>query len=109
MTLLIPLCQLDDIPEGGSRGFQQGDRKLLVLKHKGRLVVYRNSCPHLGIPLEWIEHQFLDSSGTMIQCANHGALFTIDSGKCVAGPCAGRKLESIPFQVNDNQVSILGT
>lgn len=108
MTSLIPLCSLDDIPEGGSRGIQQGEHKLLVVKHKGKVVVYRNNCPHLEIPLEWVEHQFLDSSGTMIQCANHGALFVIDSGKCVAGPCAGRKLEAVPFRIDANQLSLIG-
>lgn len=108
MTSLIPLCSLDDIPEGGSRGFQHGELKLLIVKHKGKVVAYRNTCPHLGIPLEWVEHQFLDSSGTMIQCANHGALFVIDTGKCVAGPCAGRKLEAVPFRIDANQLSLIG-
>lgn len=107
MTSLIPLCTLDEIPEGSSRGFEQGDLKLLVVKQQGKIVAYRNACPHLGIPLEWVEHQFLDSSGTMIHCANHGAMFVIDSGKCVAGPCAGRKLEAIPFRIDGNQLSII--
>lgn len=103
---LIPLCTLDDIPEGGSIGLVHGDKKLFAVKHKGKVVLYRNSCPHLGIPLEWVENQFLDSSGTMIQCANHGALFVIKSGQCVAGPCAGRKLEAIPFHIDNNHLCI---
>jgi nitrite reductase/ring-hydroxylating ferredoxin subunit len=45
-------------------------------------------CPHLGIPLNWAPERFLDLDGTLIQCSSHGALFQIDSGECIAGPCA---------------------
>jgi nitrite reductase/ring-hydroxylating ferredoxin subunit len=31
----------------------------------------------------------------MIQCATHGALFLIESGECVAGPCAGQSLQAL--------------
>jgi nitrite reductase/ring-hydroxylating ferredoxin subunit len=106
VTSLIPLCTLDEIPDGGSKGLQQDALKLLVIKQKNKVFVYRNSCPHLGIPLEWEQDRFLDSSGTMIQCANHGALFVIDSGTCVAGPCSGRKLEAIPFHIDNNTLFI---
>lgn len=106
MTSLQRLCALDEIANGGSKGFQLDTLNLLVIKQNNRAFVYRNSCPHLGIPLEWEADRFLDSSGTMIQCANHGALFVITSGKCVAGPCSGRKLEAIPFQIDDNTLFI---
>ncbi|MFC3115767.1 Rieske (2Fe-2S) protein [Cellvibrio fontiphilus] len=103
---MIPLCALDELPEGTSRGFQLGALKLLVVKHQHKPFVYHNQCPHLGIPLEWEKDQFLDPSGSMIQCANHGALFVIDTGLCVAGPCSGRKLQPVPCFVNGNQLLI---
>jgi nitrite reductase/ring-hydroxylating ferredoxin subunit len=100
------LCELGDIPDQGTKGFILGDNKLFAVKQKGKVFLYRNSCPHLGIPLEWVEDQFLDSSSSMIQCANHGALFIIETGKCVSGPCSGRKLETISFFIKDNRVFI---
>jgi nitrite reductase/ring-hydroxylating ferredoxin subunit len=105
------LCTLDDIPDGGSKGFQvdvpnQLPLNLFVVRQQQKLYVYRNRCPHMGIPLEWVPDRFLDSSGTMIQCAGHAALFVINSGKCVAGPCAGRKLEAIPFYIDQNTLFI---
>lgn len=103
---LLPLCHLDDIPEGGSRGFEWHSHKLLVVRQGQRLYVYRNRCPHLGIPLEWVQDQFLDASGTLIQCASHGALFVIHSGQCVAGPCSGQRLEAVPFDLQDGQLFI---
>lgn len=102
----LRLCALADIPEGGSKGFLLAGRKLFAVKQLGKVYLYRNSCPHLGIPLEWVEDQFLDSSGTMIQCANHGALFVIKTGKCVAGPCSGQALIQIDYNIHAGDIFI---
>jgi nitrite reductase/ring-hydroxylating ferredoxin subunit len=37
----------------------------------------------------------LDESGSLLRCARHGALFLMDSGACVVGPCAGRSLSRL--------------
>ena len=100
------LCDPDAIPVGSSRGFYVSGHKIFVVNKQGKFFVYQNSCPHLGINLEWVENQFLDSSNTMIQCANHGALFVIESGNCVAGPCAGRKLKAVAHRVDNHGLFI---
>ena len=102
----VRLCALADIPENGSKGFTLNERKLFAVKQLGKIYLYQNSCPHLGIPLEWVEDQFLDSSASMIQCANHGALFVIQSGKCVSGPCSGRKLNRIDYTIEADAIFI---
>jgi nitrite reductase/ring-hydroxylating ferredoxin subunit len=102
------LCDLHEIPDEGCKGFELHGQKIFAVKKQGRIFLYRNTCPHLGIPLEWVEDQFLDSSGSMIQCANHGALFVIESGYCVSGPCAGRKLQSLDFKIENNALLIAG-
>ncbi|ACO80384.1 hypothetical protein AvCA_42610 [Azotobacter vinelandii CA] len=89
------LCAGNTLGEGQSRSFSLEGRKLLAVRRNNRAFVYLNSCPHLGIPLEWQPDRFLDASGSLIQCATHGALFLIDSGKCVSGPCAGERLPRI--------------
>lgn len=101
---LTLLCSLDDLPEGSSKGFESS--KTFAVNHCGKIYVYHNRCPHLGVPLEWEANRFLDSSSSMIQCANHGALFVINSGQCVSGPCAGRNLQAIPCQIINNDVWI---
>ena len=98
------LCAFEDIPEGGAKGFQRAQQKIVLLKKRGKIYAYRNACPHLGIPLEWVDDQFLDSSQSMIQCANHGALFVIETGKCVSGPCSGQKLQAINCQIIEGDV-----
>ena len=76
---------------------KDGGRKsvLLLVRREGRVYAYRNRCPHRGIPLEWQPDQFLDDSGSLIRCSTHGALFLIESGECVAGPCEGQALQAL--------------
>jgi nitrite reductase/ring-hydroxylating ferredoxin subunit len=101
------LCSVDDLVDGAdAKGFTTDHDTLLALKRDGQIFVYRNSCPHLGVELNWLEDQFLDSDGMFIQCATHGALFTVETGACVAGPCLGKSLESIPFSIIDGRVEI---
>jgi len=93
-----------DIPENGSKGFECNGEKYFAVKKDSAVYIYKNSCPHIGVALEWVEDQFLDSSQTMIQCANHGALFVIENGACVAGPCSGQKLTAVKFVVVDGVI-----
>ena len=99
--LPITVLAIDAVPEGGSKGFSHNGKKMFAVKKKGRVFVYINSCPHIGIALEWEADKFLDSSKSMIQCANHGALFVIENGNCVAGPCSGKKLTAVAFDITD--------
>ncbi len=104
MTLL---CSEKDIAPGTSRGFSLGESSCFVVKnHDDEIYVYVNSCPHLGVELEWVADQFLDGEGQLIQCSTHGALFLVDSGECVAGPCLGQSLKPIPFSLQDGNIII---
>ena len=93
-----------DIPENGSKGFECNGEKYFAVKKDNTVYIYKNSCPHIGVALEWVEDQFLDSSQTMIQCVNHGALFVIESGDCVAGPCSGQKLTAVKFSIQNDLI-----
>ncbi|MCQ4321373.1 Rieske (2Fe-2S) protein [Stutzerimonas stutzeri] len=101
---MIRLCDASDVTEGQGKGFEREGQRLLAIRKEGTLYVYQNRCPHRAIPLEWQPDQFLDSSGSLIQCATHGALFLIDSGECVAGPCAGQALRALPCIEQDGTI-----
>jgi naringenin degradation protein FdeD len=102
------LCRAEDIPEGGGKGFEIGggefSRRIFVVRHAGALYAYRNSCPHVGTPLDFRPDGFFDSSGTLLQCATHGAQFRIADGFCVAGPCAGKRLTPVAIRVSGDYV-----
>jgi nitrite reductase/ring-hydroxylating ferredoxin subunit len=100
------LCHIDDIAEGKSKGFTLGERFLFAVKKFGQIYLYENSCPHLGIQLEWTDDEFLDADGSLILCSMHGALFKIDDGLCIAGPCQGQALTTIEFQIDNDQIVI---
>lgn len=104
---MTTLCHIDDIGEGQARGFYIPEGAYFAVKKNAQLFVYRNLCPHQGTPLEWQEDQFLDYDGELIQCASHGALFVIESGECVYGPCAGMSLVAISYELQDGHVILL--
>jgi nitrite reductase/ring-hydroxylating ferredoxin subunit len=103
-----PVCHLDEIEDGTARGFEIGEGaialRLLIVRQGTDIYAYRNSCPHTGVNLEWLPDQFLDSSAQYIQCAMHGAMFRIEDGFCVSGPCAGDALVAIPVDLQDGEV-----
>lgn len=107
----IRLCLLDDLPAEGAIGFNvdtvNGPRAVFVVRQAGNCYAYVNSCPHTGVTLDWQPDQFLDSSGTLIQCSTHGALFRIEDGFCIYGPCANRSLTAIPTEIEANQLYLL--
>jgi nitrite reductase/ring-hydroxylating ferredoxin subunit len=112
MENLIFICRLDRLSDPGSYGFSLdcGDDRVagFVVRRDGECFAYRNSCPHTGSPLDWVDHQFLDIEGALIQCAVHDARFLIDTGECILGPCPGASLESLPIRVNGDNIYLLG-
>ena len=93
------LCQIDDIPDPGSKSLEHEGHALFAVRQHGKVYLYRNRCPHLGIELNWLPDQFLDVEETLIQCATHGALFLIENGECVSGPCVGDALQALRCRV----------
>lgn len=95
-----------DIAEGQSKGFDLEGAYLFAVKRDDQVYLYRNSCPHLGTPLEWQEDTFLDPDGALIQCATHGALFEIESGRCISGPCLGQRLQAVPYILDNGLIMV---
>ena len=99
------LCHIDELPDGGSRGFdpQRGGQDTLLVVRQGReLFGYADACPHHDTPMAWRKDAYLDAAGQHIVCAAHGALFDIASGLCVLGPCLGDRLSPVVLTIHDN-------
>jgi nitrite reductase/ring-hydroxylating ferredoxin subunit len=107
---LIELCRLDELPAGSSRGFSLSTGEvrddIFLVRTQDGVFGYRNSCPHTGGPLDWVPNRFLNIDGTLIQCATHAALFRIEDGLCVQGPCVGRSLYALAVEVTREQVAV---
>lgn len=106
----LRLCALDEVPDDGSNGFlvETGPGRFgaMVIRKAGRVFVYINSCPHVGAPLDLKPGQFLNRERSHILCTTHGALFRIDDGYCVSGPCAGASLMALGAEVRDGAIYI---
>ena len=98
------------MPPGQTRGFapaREGGPGLFAVHHfREGILVYINSCPHLGVPLDWVEGRFLNLDGTRIMCATHGAEFRINDGMCVRGPCRGDALTKVPCTIENGIVMV---
>ena len=104
------LCKLSDIPEGSGKGFEletvEGTTEYFVVRKGNKVYAYENSCPHTSAPLDWIKDRFIDKDSGHILCATHGALFRIENGLCMVGPCVGDSLNPINVKVEGVDIVI---
>ena len=110
MDLERVICPLHELPDPGAKGFTMGagDWPLrgFVVRRGQRVHAYVNHCPHAGFPLNWRSDAFLAPQAPLILCSMHGALFEIDTGACVSGPCAGLGLRTLPVRVERGYVML---
>jgi nitrite reductase/ring-hydroxylating ferredoxin subunit len=75
-----------------------GTKPAFAIRHMGLSTAFLNRCAHKLVELDWDNGQFFDTEGRYLVCAVHGALYDPASGECVAGPCRGGKLISVPIR-----------
>ena len=108
MTLRA-LCAVTEIDDGGTLAFPAaagGFLGLFALRQGDRVQVFINSCPHIGVALDWLPNRFLSTDGTHIICAMHGARFRLSDGLCVEGPCLGDQLEAVMIHIKDGTLYV---
>ncbi len=49
----------------------------------------------------------LSSDLRQIQCASHDARFDIKTGRCLAGPCFGKSLQSLELSIRNRRLNIV--
>ena len=108
----VLVCRLDELEDPGCKEFQIGEGdwpfKGFVVRQGEAVYAYQNFCMHAGHPLNCRPDGFLTGDGKQIICASHGAIYEIQSGECVAGPCPGKKLRSVGVEVRDGEVVVRG-
>jgi len=108
----LVLCTVAEIPDQGGLGFTIGEgtaaEHIFVLRFGARIYGYRNSCPHIGTPLDLIPGEFLTWDKSHILCRTHGARFRIHDGLCVSGPCLGKRLAPLALERAGDEVVMIG-
>jgi nitrite reductase/ring-hydroxylating ferredoxin subunit len=96
--VLHPTTDLDQImvihPDGS---------EIILVKEAGVVHAYRNSCPHIGVGLDYGTGK-CRSGPNELMCSMHGALFVADTGKCIDGPCYGASLDRVPIRIEEGKV-----
>ena len=105
---ISPNCSLSSLDDIDAKSididpFDESKRFFVVKKHD-KIFTYRNICPHTYAPLNWQGDDFLSLDKEHIQCSMHGAMFRIEDGLCIAGPCINQYLEPVPFEIVDEEI-----
>ena len=104
------ICALHELDDPGARGFTMGRSNWplrgFVVRRGAELRAYLNHCPHAGHSLNLRPHVFLTPDAPLIQCSSHGALFEMETGLCLTGPCPGTRLRPIALRINRGYVLV---
>ncbi len=101
---MIEICATAQLDEASAKSFDVGENTYFLVRHQGTAYGYLNQCPHLGVELNWKPDHFLDVDKRHIQCSTHGALFRMQDGFCIEGPCAGQVLTPVHIVESDGKL-----
>ncbi len=76
------------------------------MRKKGTYFPYLNRCRHLPVTLDLEDNQFFNHDQSALQCHMHGAVYEIETGLCVGGPCVGASLRALSFEEEGDQLVI---
>lgn len=104
----VTLGPLELIADGVARSFvlqmKAGRFHGFVVRRGATVHGYVDRCPHAGLPLARALDDYLTPDGRLIACGWHSALFAVDTGTCVGGPCMGQSLTPWPLSVQEGMM-----
>jgi nitrite reductase/ring-hydroxylating ferredoxin subunit len=104
----VTLGPLDIVVDGRARGFvlemRAGRFHGFVVRRGEEVRGYVDRCPHMGLPLARDLDEYVTPNGDLLMCSWHGAMFRIEDGLCVGGPCGGARLGLWPVAVRDGMI-----
>ncbi|MGA0795208.1 MAG: Rieske (2Fe-2S) protein [Quisquiliibacterium sp.] len=103
------VCEAQTLLEGGDGvRFEvpglAGPRQAFVVRFDQSPRAFLNQCMHIPVELDWQPGRFFDLDGLYLVCATNGATYAPVEGLCVAGPCHGRSLISLPVAEFEERV-----
>ncbi len=105
----VKLGPLEQIADGAARAFvlemRAGRFHGFVVRTGETVHGYVDRCPHMGLPLAQMLDDYVHEG--RILCSWHGAIFSIEDGRCLGGPCPGARLSSWPVSVRDGVIVTL--
>ncbi|MBI1284267.1 MAG: Rieske 2Fe-2S domain-containing protein [Thiobacillus sp.] len=68
---------------------------VIVFRHKGRCLAYRNRCVHMPRQLDCEKDGIFDATGQYLRCSMHGIVYDPVTGASVSSLCNGQRLTPI--------------
>jgi nitrite reductase/ring-hydroxylating ferredoxin subunit len=100
------LCAAGEVPDGQGKEIVFGEGKdafrIVLFRLGERVHAYHNCCPHFSLPLNYEPGLFHILGGGVLMCAHHTAMFRIEDGDCIDGPCAGARLTPVAVGLDSN-------
>jgi nitrite reductase/ring-hydroxylating ferredoxin subunit len=84
------------------------ERDAFVVRYRGRLFGYLNTCRHQLLNLDFGDAHFFDEAYDGLVCCHHGARYRPDTGVCFDGPCEGGRLTPLKLEERDGALWCLG-
>ena len=110
MAIFLAKVSKSKFPELSTRSFDCKIRGKIfngfVIKKKGEYYAYQNLCKHLPISLDLNDNDFFSNDNKLIQCHMHGAMYAIETGLCIGGPCQGAVLNRLEIKEEDKYLVI---
>jgi len=79
---LTKIAKLSEIGPGSSKAIKIGDKSIAIFNIDGKFYAVDETCPHQGGPLAEGAVEELT-----VRCPWHGAIFSLETGEGIAGPC----------------------
>ena len=83
-------------------------RDAFVVRWRGALHAYLNTCRHELMNLDFGDARFFDDEYDALVCCHHGARYRPDSGDCIDGPCAGGRLTALALEERGAELWCVG-
>ena len=107
-TEILKFEELADLSAKGLVAVVNGkQRNIFVIRKKEQVFAFLNWCPHNQVLIDQIPNKFLNADKSYIQCSKHGALFDIEGGLCIEGPCEGEYLKSLDTVIENGMIYLL--
>ena len=105
------IYKIDDLLDTDAKGLValvSGKQRNIFVARKGEQVfAYLNWCPHNQVLIDQIPNKFFNSDKSYVQCSKHGALFEINNGLCIEGPCEGEFLKALDIVVENGIIYLV--
>ncbi|NQV54641.1 MAG: Rieske 2Fe-2S domain-containing protein [Rhodospirillales bacterium] len=105
------LCALEDIEDNNALGMVarvDGKQRNIFIARKGdKVYAYLNWCPHAQVLLDQNPGTFMDGDSGNLRCGMHSAIFRVEDGFCIEGPCEGKSLDALTTDIRDGRVHLV--